>query len=383
VRLEGATAGGSVTVYYGNLGAATTSDGSETYDFWCDFTSADEVATVFNTVGGPSTTYADSVATITCDASEYYESKKTFSRPARLEFRMADATYGADQYPGAAGFGKYTNSNTPVVARIPMSAQKYGIVACNGGSPALGSYIARDLTLQNYQIDWISASSVTLRKNGTLLSSLSSQIPPGPLPVIIGRTYYAYSANQMRFDWVLVRAYSATPPASLDFSGEQETAAPPTTAFTANVTAGLAPLTVQFTDTSTGSPTSWHWDFGDGNTSTDQNPQHTYSSAGTYTVTLTASHTYSNDTETKTSYISVVVLQPFPGCSNDPTDPDADGLYEDINGNARWDFQDITLFFQHLVWCEANQPVSLFDWNSNGRCDFDDVFRLWSNGGMI
>lgn len=59
------------------------------------------------------------------------------------------------------------------------------------------------------------------------------------------------------------------------------------------------------------------------------------------------------------------------------------GLYEDINGNARWDFQDITLFFQHLVWCEANQPVSLFDWNSNGRCDFDDVFRLWSNGGMI
>jgi len=80
---------------------------------------------------------------------------------------------------------------------------------------------------------------------------------------------------------------------------------------------------------------------------------------------------------------SVVVLQPFPGCSNDPTDPDADGLYEDINGNARWDFQDIILFFQHLAWCEANQPVSLFDWNSNGRCDFDDVFRLWSNGGMI
>ena len=35
------------------------------------------------------------------------------------------------------------------------------------------------------------------------------------------------------------------------------------TDFTANVTSGIAPLMVQFTDTSTGSPTSWNWSFGD------------------------------------------------------------------------------------------------------------------------
>jgi hypothetical protein len=44
---------------------------------------------------------------------------------------------------------------------------------------------------------------------------------------------------------------------------------------------------VQFTDASSGSPTSWLWDFGDGETSAAQNPSHSYLTAGLYTVTLT------------------------------------------------------------------------------------------------
>ncbi len=64
----------------------------------------------------------------------------------------------------------------------------------------------------------------------------------------------------------------------------------PTAAFTASPTSGAAPLAVQFTDTSTGSPTSWAWDFGDGSTATTQNPAHTYSAAGTYTATLRATN---------------------------------------------------------------------------------------------
>lgn len=49
-------------------------------------------------------------------------------------------------------------------------------------------------------------------------------------------------------------------------------------------------LVVQFTDISTGTPTSWLWDFGDSTTSTAQNPSHTYT-AGTYTVKLTVTNT--------------------------------------------------------------------------------------------
>jgi PKD repeat protein len=51
---------------------------------------------------------------------------------------------------------------------------------------------------------------------------------------------------------------------------------------------GVAPLTINFTDTSSVGNTSWLWLFGDGNTSTDQNPLHTYTADGTYVVTLTA-----------------------------------------------------------------------------------------------
>jgi len=80
---------------------------------------------------------------------------------------------------------------------------------------------------------------------------------------------------------------------------------PPTAAFVGSPTNGYAPLTVGFTDQSTGGPTSWSWTFGDGGTSTAQNPSHQYASAGTYTVSLTATNTYGSDVETKTNYITV------------------------------------------------------------------------------
>jgi PKD repeat protein len=78
---------------------------------------------------------------------------------------------------------------------------------------------------------------------------------------------------------------------------------PPVANFTGNPTSGTAPLTVAFTDASTGSPTSWSWGFGDGGTSTAQNPSHVYA-VGTYTVTLTATNAYGSDGETKTNYIT-------------------------------------------------------------------------------
>jgi PKD repeat protein len=76
-----------------------------------------------------------------------------------------------------------------------------------------------------------------------------------------------------------------------------------TPAFSANVTSGTVPRTVQFTDTSADSPTSWAWSFGDGGTSTAQSPVHTYTVAGTYTVQLTTSNAVSSSVETKTGYM--------------------------------------------------------------------------------
>ncbi len=81
--------------------------------------------------------------------------------------------------------------------------------------------------------------------------------------------------------------------------------ASPTANFVGSPTSGNAPLTVNFTDQSTGNPTSWSWNFGDGGTSTSQNPSHTYTTAGTYSVTLTVSSVCGSNQFTRNNYISV------------------------------------------------------------------------------
>ncbi|HEY5697894.1 MAG TPA: PKD domain-containing protein [Acidimicrobiales bacterium] len=90
----------------------------------------------------------------------------------------------------------------------------------------------------------------------------------------------------------------------LDVSGPAGPA--PTASFNATPTTGLAPLTVNFADTSTGGPTSWAWDFGDGGTSTAQSPSHTYTSTGTYTATLTATNGQGSTSASRT----IAVTQP-------------------------------------------------------------------------
>lgn len=80
----------------------------------------------------------------------------------------------------------------------------------------------------------------------------------------------------------------------------------PTASFTASTTEGEAPLTVKFTDSSTGDPTKWSWNFGDGNTSSSQSPSHTYYGAGTYTVNLTVTNSYGSDTASSSIHTSSI-----------------------------------------------------------------------------
>jgi len=83
--------------------------------------------------------------------------------------------------------------------------------------------------------------------------------------------------------------------------------------FTASPTSGTRPLTVEFTDLSTGTIDSWFWEFGDGYTSTEQNPSHTYYFAGDFNVTLTASGPGGSDSETRTDFIHVDQALPASG----------------------------------------------------------------------
>jgi len=82
----------------------------------------------------------------------------------------------------------------------------------------------------------------------------------------------------------------------------------PVANFSANTTNISVGGSVNFTDLSTGNPTSWAWVFNGGtpNSASVQNPANiVYSAAGTFTVELTVTNGAGNDTETKTSYITV------------------------------------------------------------------------------
>jgi PKD repeat protein len=76
--------------------------------------------------------------------------------------------------------------------------------------------------------------------------------------------------------------------------------------FAASPTNAAAPLTVNFTDTSTGSITNRFWNFGDGTTTNfpaSTNPSHTYT-AGTYNVTLIVNGYPGSSTNSKPSFIT-------------------------------------------------------------------------------
>jgi PKD repeat protein len=72
---------------------------------------------------------------------------------------------------------------------------------------------------------------------------------------------------------------------------------------------GPAPLTIGFTDTSTGNITSQVWNFGDSQSSTMPNPTHTYGSSGTYTVTLTVTGA-NGVTSSATATVTVTAASP-------------------------------------------------------------------------
>jgi len=94
---------------------------------------------------------------------------------------------------------------------------------------------------------------------------------------------YAYGGGTAAtdVDYVYQRQYAAIEPGHGNWGTEDQILRAPVANFTANVTSGPVPLTVQFWDASSYQPTAWNWSFGDGTpNSTDRNPVHTYTAPG-------------------------------------------------------------------------------------------------------
>ena len=91
-------------------------------------------------------------------------------------------------------------------------------------------------------------------------------------------------------------------------SGQVNIARPVIADFSASPTTGPAPLSVTFTNLSTGDFTTSLWNFGDGSTSSATNPSHTYALPGVYTVSLTVSGKGGSQTLVRSDYIHVYGL---------------------------------------------------------------------------
>ena len=123
---------------------------------------------------------------------------------------------------------------------------------------------------------------------------------------------------------------------------------PPVAAFGATPTSGLAPLSVAFSDQSTGSVASWLWTFGDGASSTLRNPVHVYTSPGSYGVTLAVSGPGGSNSLLRSNLISVGEPPPVAAFGATPTEgfPNLAVAFGDLSsGNItsrQWDFGDGT-----------------------------------------
>jgi PKD repeat protein len=144
--------------------------------------------------------------------------------------------------------------------------------------------------------------------------------------------------------------------------------------FIMNPSSGKAPLTVAFTDRSTGSPTAWLWEFNDGSTSNEQNPAHAFATGGSYDVKLTITR----GTETASSFQTLNVGGvPNTDFVADPTQTNTNEFvrFTDKSSNSptewSWDFGDTgTTNVQnptHAYQLKGIYTVSLTTRNANGK----------------
>ena len=187
-----------------------------------------------------------------------------------------------------------------------------------------------------------------------------------------------------------------------------ETFAPPIANFSADVIEGGVPLTVNFTDLSSGNISGRNWNFGDGATSADINPQHTYTTTGTFTVTLNINGPGGSDTASTTIRVLPEPVAFFT-YTIDPAQPLTVNFTDASTGTINtynWDFGDgsgtsnaqnpsytfgttgtYTVFLEVLgpggtdthfeVIDVATPPVAAFTWAQDpanpGRIEFTDA----------
>ena len=187
----------------------------------------------------------------------------------------------------AAGSNTVTKSNYIKVTGVTNPVAAFSASPTSGNAPLSVAFTDKS-TGTPTKWKWTFGDGT----NSTAQNPAHKYSAKGNYTVTLTATTAAGSNTVTKSNYIKVTATSQTPVAN----------------FWGSPLSGKAPLNVVFTETSTGSPTSWKWSFGDGTSSTVKSPTHKYSAAGTYTVKLTASNAAGSNTKTKSSYIKVTTV---------------------------------------------------------------------------
>lgn len=244
----------------------------------------------------------------------------------------------------------------------------------------VGKYTA-SLTVNNAAGSSLSSSVINVSSAPAVVADFSSNITSGKVPLTV-QFRDRSTGNPVAFSWDFgdgasstqrnpLHTYSAVGTYTVTLRADRSTTTKANyvtvdnggsngelkAAFTASPSQGAAPLTVQFTDTSIGTPTTWSWDFGDSTSSALQNPAHTYNLAGNYSVKLTVMNNFDSSTSQVPFFVNVL-------SASNPT-PIADFNSNINSGNAP-----LTVQFNDA---STGNPTSWeWDFNSDRQVDSNE-----------
>ena len=267
------------------------------------------------------------------------------------------------------GLGRYSG------ASYPLPTTEFGLTG-GGTSPVAGFTPHQSSGVSPLSVAFTDTSTGTPTSWSWSCTNVTGNNTPVTFSTLQSPTQ-VFGGGNFSIRLTAVNAYgSDTTPANLYWVNVSAATAPPVAGFTGTPVSGTMPLSVNFTDTSTGSPSFWNWSFGDGSYASVKNPTHIFSANGTFTITLTATNAGGSNVSTRTNYIAVILPAPVAGFAANTTSgsPPLTVSFTDQSSNSpvswNWSFGDgNTSALQnpvHLYSYNGTFTVSLTATNAGG-----------------
>ncbi len=308
----GTASSGSISSWNWDFGDGSGTSASQNPNYTYSAANSYNVTLTVTDNSGCTASTTQSVSVLSTPSVNFSAPVVTGCAPLNVAF--SNTTSGASTYSWNFGDGSPTSS-TSAPSHIYNSSGTYTVIltASNSGCTATStqtnyvtvnaSPIASFSSPTPVCLGDVAAFTNSSLPNGTTISGYSWNFGDASAPSTSTNPTHTYlSASTFN---VVLTASSAS--CSDDTTIAITISPAPVVNFATTTTTGCAPMSVAFTNTTTGSPT-YSWNFGDGSPlSTTTAPTHVYSTSGSYTVTLIATSGTCKDTLIRTSYIQVGV----------------------------------------------------------------------------